>query len=185
MDNQELIQLLKKVKYDKQAQSELYERLYSNVKLHISIAFGKILGEGEVQEFTQDLFFKLFYTDNCKIDCEKIVNPYAFIFKMADNLVKDSLRRDNKIKFTDDIDVFAANSFDIEKSLLRDEIKYYFTLVDPVSAMLLFKHDYEGYKEKDLAAMYNLSYENVRVKIFRARKKIDKLCNKNKIKYVF
>ncbi len=126
----------------------------------------KIKNEADAQDVVQNTFLKMWQ------NCEKVEFPKAksYLFTVAYRDMIDGIRKMSKISQPEtmpDRATSAAAPSDI-KDLLNRGLQ---RLSDVQRSVVMLK-DYEGYSYKEIGEIVNLSEAQVKVYIFRARKKL-------------
>lgn len=172
MDALKFNQLLKRMKYDKTAVEAIYSEYYAKLKDHVRGKFGTRFDPVDV---TQDIFLKLMTLEHRKF----ITNPIAWLYTITDNHVKDLYRRNKHTteELIDDI----ADDFDIDNTLLSEDMKRVMSCLDEESRKILYMHYWQDIRLCDIANILNMSYVNVRVKASRAYKSLKEILKKNNI----
>ena len=164
MDAKKFNRLIKTIKYDPKAITDLYEEYYLKIKAHVQRRFGKLIC---AEDISQEVFLKLLSLD-IKV---YIKYPTAWLFMVADNMVKDILRATcSEIEL---IDVFMA-PFNLDETIMSADIKSAMLHLDDISQQILYLHIWEGYSLKEIAQEIGLGYSNVRTKSSRAMKILKK-----------
>ena len=102
---------------------------------------------------------------------EYINAPQQWLFSVADNKAIDLLRRHHEeISLTDDLKV--PHNCEIPTQSIA--IHLAFQHIDPLSQKILHMHFWEGYTHKEIAAELNMTCGNVRQKVSRAYKILEK-----------
>ena len=97
--------------------------------------------------------------------------PTAWLYAMADNLVKDTLKRTHPEEALSDL---LASPFDLDKTILNADMKEALSKLEPITQQIIYLHAWEGYSYKELAVKFRLSYANVRIKASRGYKVVKK-----------
>ena len=155
-----------------------FEQLYITYKQTMFYVANRILkDEYLAEDVVHQAFLRII--DNLskidKIDCHK---TKGFIVIIVENIAIDFYRkrkRENNISF-DKIEIYiedikAKDNFilsDIEEAILKLPINY--------STVLRLKYS-QGYSNKEVAQILNISEENVRQRISRARKRLTENLN--------
>ena len=155
-----------------------FEQLYTTYKQTMFYVANRILKDEYLSEdVVHQAFLRII--DNLskidKIDCHK---TKGFIVIIVENIAIDFYRkrkRENNISF-DKIEIYiedikAKDNFilsDIEEAILKLPINY--------STVLRLKYS-QGYSNKEVAQILNISEENVRQRISRARKRLTENLN--------
>ena len=164
MDALKFNYLIKKIKYDKKAADSIWDVFYPRLKAHVQRRFGKLI---ESEDVAQDIFLKLL-----EIEMRDYIQyPTAWLFKMADNHVINTLRGQHT---EEELLEIASAEFNIENTILSMELMRAISNLDKISQQILYLHYWEGYSFKELAIELNLSYANIRTKASRAYKTLKK-----------
>ena len=154
------------------------EQLYTTYKQTMFYSANRILkDEYLAEDVVHQAFLRIIHNLSKidKIDCHK---TKGFIVIIVENIAIDFYRkrkRENNISF-DKIEVYiedikAKDNFilsDIEEAILKLPINY--------STVLRLKYS-QGYSNKEVAQILNISEENVRQRISRARKRLTETLN--------
>lgn len=160
--------LLRKLNNDTGAFEQIYSEYYPVVVLHIQRCYGNLV---VAEDIAQDLFLKLLnITPN-----DTIKYPTAWLFKLAENIAVDEIRKHTCEAPLKDI---VPAPFNIDVLIQNADLKTYFLSLDETSQKILYMFYWEGYSFKEIAIELNLKYSSLRVKVFRAYSKL-----KNKMKH--
>ena len=162
MDAQKFNRLIQKIKYDKKAIGEIYEKFGKEMKMHLHWRFGKLI---DCEDAMHDVFLKLM---EAKID-SYIEYPKTWLHKFAEHCVIDSLR---KRRPQEELRITAYSEFNIEDTLIKEDLKAAMQHLDDTSRRILYLHVWEGYGYKEVSEMLDLSHCNVRAIASRAQKKL-------------
>lgn len=178
MEAKEFNCLLKEIKYNKSAITRIYEEYVSEVKLHLTRRFE---GAVDVDDITHEVFLKLMQTD--WTNQEPVNSPSAWLFKIADHIALDEIKKKNISYSLDDYE----NSFcyfNVDNLLIAKDIKTALGYLDKLTAQIIYLNKYEGYKFEDIATLLSMKPISVRVRASRGYKKLKKICNKNHLDFV-
>ncbi len=145
---------------NKHSFNQLYKEYYPRIMAHLKHRFGNLISAEDV---AQDLFFKLLKSNRR----DYVEHPYSWIMKVADNIAIDQIRSSHiESPLTDSF----LEPFDVQ--LVDDgEVIKYFEFLDETTQRILYMYFWEGYSLKEIAAVLNIKYGNVRAKVSRAYKK--------------
>lgn len=135
------------------------------------------LNAEEAEDIVQDTLIKVW---NRRDSWEELESIEAFSLTVCRNLALDKLRKTEKHNSSlDEIRIEARDdsSNPLEQALLKDRLRLIRSLIDSLpekqkSCMQL--RDFEGKTYKDIAAILNITEEQVKVNIFRARQTVKK-----------
>ncbi len=164
MNPQKFNRILRKIKDDKQAVVPIYREYYSKIILHLRCRFGKTVS---AEDIAQEVFATLLEGDTP----ESVQFPAQWLFTIADNKAIDILRKTHEeLSYTDTFRL----SPDPDYSHLSADIRLAFGHLDPLSRQILYLHFWEGYSHTEIASMLHMSCGNVRLKVSRAYKILEK-----------
>ena len=153
----------------------------SYVKTIINNAVGNTLKDEDKEEIMLDTFFILWKNFN---DSKNIYVLNSYIAGITRNLVKEKLR---KIHYTVDISDY-ENIIEMESNALyeeeREEITYLKNSLKKLKEMdikIINLYYYSSKSIKDIAKELNISESNVKTKLHRIRKKLNKQLSKGDI----
>ena len=145
---------------------------YNNcVKLYADGIFRFVLknlaNRSDAQDVVQNTFEKL-WRKHENVNYEK-AKPY--IFSIAHNDMIDLIRKNKFVKAYQDVPERAGGEFTQQmeaKEIMEKGLKS----LSPIQKSLVLLKDYEGYSYEEMAAITELSLSQVKVYLFRARKKM-------------
>lgn len=164
MDPQKFNKLLLKIKDDKRALIPIYKEYHSKIIIHIRCRYGaRVSAEDVVQEVYASLL--------APKEHEFIDSPQQWLFAMADHKAIDFLRMQHgEIAYSDDLKTSPTCEIPTQNLALQ----FAFKQIDPLSQKILIMHFWEGYSHKEIAAMLQMTCGNVRLKVSRAYKILEK-----------
>jgi len=179
--DQELIHINRVLKGDKVAFSYLVNTYEDMV---YSLAFRMLRNETDAEDLAQEVFIEV-YRSLAQFRGKSKFSTW--IYRITYNKAITLLRK-NRPEISSDSEVFLekkGGSDNLEHGLSRDEetiaslqtaLKY---LTEDEQVMIML-HYYEGQTIEDIASVMQISPSNVKIKLFRARKKLkEKIENMN------
>lgn len=123
--------------------------------------------EDDAKDIVQESFKRLWQNRN-KFEQQK---AKSYLFKIAYNLIIDFQRAKTKYKQWDEADY---NSFSTDKTYsdLSEILDKALETLKPMYKNLILLRDYEAYSYNEISEITGLSESQVKVYIFRARKKL-------------
>lgn len=122
----------------------------------------------DAEDLVQITFEKVWINRN-KVDP---ISAKSYLFKVAYNSMIDLIRKNKRVSLKADM---AENqqSTEIKRSFeLKEVIEKALTTLSQVQKSVLMLRDYEGYSYSEIAELMKLSESQVKVYIYRARKKM-------------
>lgn len=169
------------IQYDN---SELYKTYSKRVSLYLS----RFVGRDEAEDLMQEVFIKVFNSISSFKGDSQIS---TWIYKIATNTAIDKLKSSNYRKVetkTSSLDYIEPLKYGIKSENAQSDIEYNFLkkemnqciadyinkLQDNYRAIFLLKeYDYLSFEE--ISEITNISIENVKIRLHRARKKLHEL----------
>jgi len=125
--------------------------------------------EADARDVVQNAFTKL-WLKHQEVNFEK-ARPYLFTTAYRDMI--DQIRKVKRIQSTDSIPETAKiNEGNETTTDLQDLLHKGLERLNEVQRSIILLRDYEGYSYKEIADMIELSETQVKVYLFRARKKL-------------
>ena len=145
----------------------------SIIKEHSNNLFGyaiKFLRDREdAKDIVQDVFEKLWVNRNT-VECAK---AKSWMFTTAHNAMINFSNRKGRLQLTDEIGKYdkgvSPQTFESHQVVERAV-----SILPPIQKSVILLRDLEGYSYKDIGEILNLSDSQVKVYLFRGRKKIKK-----------
>ena len=127
----------------------------------------------DAEDILQETFKRL-WANRKKVELKK---AKSYLFTVAYHLFIDMKRRS---KFTGDADdyVFDNQYYLMKQPDIKDIINIAVDKLPDIQKTVLLLRDYEGYSYKEIAQMTGLNENQVKVYIFRARKKLREFIGK-------
>lgn len=164
MNAQKFNRILNNIKDDKQAIVPIYQEFYSQIIIHLRCRYGKLICPEDIAE---EVFASLLKGGNSAY----INSPLQWLFTISDHKATDAIRkRHEEMAYTDALNASA----DFDYSFLGADVQLAFSHLDPLSRQILVMHFWEGYTHKEIAALLNITCGNVRLKVSRAYKILQK-----------
>ena len=157
---------------------EIYTEFHPKILYYVS----KLTGSHEAEDISQEVFEKV----NRRLDSFKGESKLStWIFRIATNTALDKLRsssykhsfkhkslEDSAVK--EDRNVWSSQTeTHIEKKLIRKEmsecVREYIDRLPPDYRTVLILSELEGFKNKEIAEILQISLDNVKVRLHRAR----------------
>lgn len=178
---------------DEQAFAEIIQRHQNMV---YSVAYRLVRRRIDAEDVAQQVFTKIFFAMK-RFNMRSSLSTW--IYRIALNETYDYLRRlkTRKVVYEGDMgenaDEFIQGSARAaetgpaadEQSVLRDYLMKLLAHVSHEERMLLFQKEVEGRTIAELSAMTGINENTIKVKLFRARKKLVKAAGKLELKAMF
>lgn len=148
-------------------------REYNNaVKDHAQNLYGYVFGflrdSEDTQDIVQDVFEKL-WKNRKKVENEKCK---AWMFRCGHNALINFSKRKSRTIFNSD---YIPERIHFEDSLeTKDVIEIALSILPPLQKSIVLLRDLEGYNYVEIGEILELSDSQVKVYLYRARKKIKK-----------
>lgn len=162
MNAQKFNDLLKRMKYDKNAVEEFYNAFYLSIKAHVKYRFGYL---ADPEDMAQDIFMKLYTMETPSY----VKAPAKWLGKFSDNFVIDKIRVSHP-----ELELLESHpsDFDLEKTIMKFDLKNAISRLDQVSQKIIYMNYWERYSLKEVAVILKMSYGNVRQIASRAYKEL-------------
>ena len=161
--------LLRKIKYDNDAKQKFCCEYYSLLRMHVLSKYGDY---PDWEDIVHDVINKLIDTD--WTGYPYINNPPCWLFTIADNHAKDLFKRTNRICEFNETIYYDYSNFDINQVEIRSDIRSAMQHLKPDDQYILYSYHWLGKELYNIAKEMNISYTSARVKIYRARKALEK-----------
>lgn len=163
---QEFNDLLKKINIDADAKEKFWLKYYSMLKMHVKLKYGDF---SDWEDIVHDVVNKIISTD---WTCYPYIDrPIAWLYTIADNHAKDVFKKANRIcNFDED----AYSAFSIEYVDMRNDVRNALKHLDGETQYIIYSYYWLGKELYAIADEMGISYTNIRVKISRARKLLEK-----------
>lgn len=121
-------------------------------------------------EDIMQLSFEVLWKNRTKVSIEK---ARAYLFSVAHNKMIDHIRKNKRINHVETIpESESVYTSDVQQFDLSDVISESLQRLSEVQRAMILLRDYEGYSYKEVADLTQHSESQVKVYIFRARKKM-------------
>jgi RNA polymerase sigma-70 factor (ECF subfamily) len=182
ISDEELIKLFKE---KSNASIQAFETLYSRYSPSLYLYFYKFLKDSFfIKDLYQDLFLKI-YELGVEGKLDNIDNFKGYLYRMAHNLALNKLKNDEKQR--NYIDSYKDSSEEIDsisESNREDTIKNLQDALEQLPPQLkeiLILREYNHLSYLEIAKITDETMENVKIRIFRAKKKLKQIMtNKSK-----
>lgn len=135
--------------------------------------FKNLKNDADTKDVVQETYVKLWMKRDT-VDQEKII---AWLFTTAYRTMIDFIRK-RKPTFDIDDDLLPVNYSNTD---IKDMVHNYIDKLSPVFKSVILLRDLEGYNYEEIGSVLNISESQVKVYLFRARKKLKDLIDKNEI----
>lgn len=143
------------------------------VKDHSNNLFGYtfrfLRNREDAKDIVQDVFEKL-WKNRKKVEAEK---AKSWLFTCAHNAMINFRKKNARIHLTDEVQVFdsgVSNHFFESRQVVERAV----SILPPIQKSVILLRDLEGYSYKEIGKILSLSDAQVKVYLFRGRKKIKK-----------
>ncbi len=142
------------------------------------------LSEEDIEEIYIEVFFALWQNQN-KLDINKSISPY--LRGITRNLITHKLREFNNIDEISEHEEQLISNFNIESILIWKEIES--IILNELKNLKTRDKDvyilyyYQNKSFNEISKIYNISQSNIRIILFRIRKKIKKILLKGGYDY--
>lgn len=165
----------------RKTENDLFEKLYKDNYRRIYLyIFSICKNEDIAKDLTQETFVKALLTLS-----DTHLNPVAWLYKVANNLVIDEYRRIRKFTDSDEIPEAADGLNSVAEQYIKNEQyrQLYNALdtLDETEKRIIVLYYFSGLSQKDIAAAASLSFANVRVKLTRAKQKLKNILSEEHI----
>jgi RNA polymerase sigma-70 factor (ECF subfamily) len=146
--------------------AELFER-YSNDILRY--AYSIVRNTDDAKDVLQDVFLRYHrFEENFRGDC----SYKTWLFTITRNICYDKLKTVKIMKDIDTLKYEPAPGFKISDLI---ELNSALGRLAPEENEIIYLKDFERYSYKEIALILEISLDNVRTKLFRAKRKLRKM----------
>lgn len=133
-------------------------------------AFNFLRDREDAEDIVQDVFEKL-WVNRRKVEPAK---AKSWMFTTAHNAMINFSTRKSRMSFSDDMEKYdkgeaVSNSFESNEVVSRAV-----SILPPIQKSIIILRDLEGYSYNEIGEILNLSESQVKVYLFRGRRKIKK-----------
>ena len=122
--------------------------------------------EADAEDIVQIAFEKL-WVNRDKVEAEK---AKSYLFTVAYHQMIDQIRKDKNKSTTDNLEEVKAQVQHNHNAELKQILLSAINQLNPTQKSLVLLKDYEGYSYQEIAEITDLSVDQVKVYIFRARR---------------
>lgn len=141
------------------------------VKLYADSIFRFVLKHLAHREDAEDVVQQTFEKMWLKKDVVGFDKSKAYLFSIAHNTMIDLIRKRKFVQAYEQIPVHGQEEH-ARSMEARDLVDQGFEILSPIQRSLILMRDYEGYNYEEIAEMTELTLSQVKVYLFRARKKL-------------
>ena len=128
----------------------------------------QIGNRSDAEDLVQTTFEKV-WLNRAKVDPD---SAKSFLFKVAYNSMIDHIRKNKRVSLKADM-TYNQQSTEMKRSFeLKEVIEKALATLSQVQQSVVMLRDYEGYSYQEIADLMKLSESQVKVYIYRARKKM-------------
>ena len=127
-----------------------------------------VQNEADAQDVVQNSFIKMWQNYE-KVEYEK---ARSFLFTVAYRDMIDQIRKTKRVSHTDALPENALGVTHSSTNQVKELIDRGLNTLSEIQRNVITLKDYEGYNYKEIGEITNLSESQVKVYIFRARKKL-------------
>ncbi|MEM9992072.1 MAG: RNA polymerase sigma factor, partial [Bacteroidota bacterium] len=146
-------------------------RLYSDGVFRFVLK--NIANRADAQDIVQNTFEKLWR----KCDGVQYEKAKSYLYSIAHNDMIDQIRKRKFIQSYQQVPERAGGTFDKQLES-KDIMEQSLAELSPTQRSLILLRDYEGYNYEEIAELTELSLSQVKVYLFRARKKMQVVINR-------
>jgi RNA polymerase sigma-70 factor (ECF subfamily) len=164
------------------------ERFLSLFKEHESRIYNFIYrmtqNEADAEELTQEVFIRV-WNGIDELRSDSSIN--SWIYRIASNVWLDSFRKNKRESKQESLEMYDEFLYDAKILLIEDEIykaklaeciRSYITKLPEDYRAVIILHDIEGFKNSEIAKMFGISLDAVKIRLHRARGKLREILTK-------
>lgn len=155
-----------------------FEELYIKYKQTMFYVANKILRDEHLSEDVVHLGFIRIMNNLDKIEEVDSKKTKAFVVVVVENIAIDFYRKrknENRVSF-DEIEIYISDEMEEDNLVLSDIEEAILKIPTNYSSVLRLKYS-QGYNNKEISEILNISEENVRKRISRGKKKLQEILN--------
>lgn len=171
MNAEKINRCLKRLRYDRDAFTEIYNFYLPKIKKRVLFRFGQKV---DFEDVAHELFTKLITGD----DFHYVESPTSWIYRICDNLCIDYLKKKGQTVNIDDVPPSELICEAPETENGEFENEGFFAIIsslDERSRQVIKLRHFDGYNLKEIAVLLNIPHANVRKIYSRALKKLKKI----------
>lgn len=124
----------------------------------------------DASDIVQDVFEKL-WKNRKKVEFEK---AKSWLFTCAHNAMINFIKKKSRMTYSDEIVSHEVTESHAKSYEMQEVIEKTLSQLPPVQKSIILLRDLEGYNYKEIGEILDLTEAQVKVYLFRARKKIKK-----------
>jgi RNA polymerase sigma-70 factor, ECF subfamily len=165
----------------KESFNEIYTQYFDKIVRYLS----RTTGSENAQDYAQDVFLKVFSSID-KFDNKSSV--YTWIYRIATNYLIDKMRKKKLVVdrcnltdrelFCKSKAEYLTEEFRIVEDEMNECIGIYIKMLPPKYRTIIVLREYESLSTEEIMIIMNLSKENAKKTLSRARKKLREMLNK-------
>lgn len=155
-----------------------FEQLYKEYKQIMFYIANRILRDTYMSEDVVHQGFIRIMNNMDKVGEVESRKTKAFVLVIVENIAIDYYRKrskENRLSF-DEIEIYVSDVIEEDNLILSDIEEAILKLPINYSSILRLKYS-QGYKNKEISQILNISEENVRQRISRGKKKLQEILN--------
>lgn len=133
-------------------------------------AFRFLRSEHDAQDIVQDVFEKL-WLNRKKVDFDK---AKSWMFTTAHNAMINFVTRKDRMQLSDSISNTARSTDQQSRYEAKELVDKAVAILPPLQKSIILLRDLEGYTYQEIGEILQVSEPQVKVYLFRARKKLKK-----------
>jgi len=131
-------------------------------------AFKFLHCKDDANDIVQDVFEKL-WIHRRKVEAGA---AKTWMFKTAHNAMINLVKKNNRVEYVEEIDSTECSANLFNKIESQEVVDRAVSILPPVQKSIIILRDLEGYSYQEIGSILSLNESQVKVYLFRARKKI-------------
>lgn len=164
MDAKEFNSLLKAVDKSEKALETLYNYYFKRIVFHLQSKYGHTVAEDAAQMYFESLL-------NTASKTEYVKYPTIWIYACSENFAKRIIEKDTKAQVTP----ISERTYEACKEELYGDLYSEIKKLSLLDQDIIFKYYWEGYSLEEIAKLHKCKSVTIRVHLFRATKKLNKV----------